>query len=218
VARKGECGIGILITLSRLVLSSACSRSVRTKPPHANFSPVRTDPLEPLLARSERLSDVEGVSARKVGGAEGVVGARGPRIAGRFRPLARIKGQTAGAAVVPTHQHTGPGVWFLVRLTGLVAAPILVPVLESHIRRHPMVRPPWPDHDPDCDFFRDHREQPVIARSFTRYGNGRAASLGGRLSATGMKTRAASRVAGRSYAQPRGTLATALMQLIDAAR
>jgi hypothetical protein len=105
-----------------------------------------------------------------------------------------------------------------VRLPGLVAAPIIVPVLESHIRRHPVGRPPWPDRDPDCNFFRDHREQPVIARSFARYGNGRAASLVGRLSATGMKTRAASRVAGRSYAQPRGTLATALVQLIDAAR
>jgi hypothetical protein len=94
--------------------------------------------------------------------------------------------------------------------------PILVPVSESHIRRHHT--PPWPDHDPDCDFFRDHLEQRVIARSFARRDNGRPASLIGRLSETGMETEAVPRVAGRSYGQSRGTLATTLMQLIDAAR
>jgi hypothetical protein len=58
----------------------------------------------------------------------------------------------------------------------------------------------------------------VIARSFARKDNGWAASLIGRLSETGMKTRAAPRLTGNSHAQPRGKLATALMQLIDAAR
>jgi hypothetical protein len=33
------------------------------------------------------------------------------------------RARPAGAAVVRTHQHTGPGVWFFVRLPGLVAAP-----------------------------------------------------------------------------------------------
>jgi hypothetical protein len=83
-----------------------------------------------------------------------------------------------------------------------------VPVLESHIRRHR--KPPWPEHDQDCDFYRDRLEQRAIARSFARKRGGPPVSLIGRLAET--EAEAVPRVTSRSYAQARGALDCLLVE------
>jgi hypothetical protein len=87
---------------------------------------------------------------------------------------------------VRAYQRLGAGHWFLCDCLASGRPPALVPVLESHIRRHN--EPPWPEHDPDCDFFRDHLEQRVIARSFARKSDDRPVSLIGRLAETETET------------------------------
>jgi hypothetical protein len=121
--------------------------------------------------------------------------------------------RSAGAAVVRTWQSTGAGNLFLCDCLASWPSPVLVLVSESHIRRH--YGAPWPDHHPDCDFFRDYVEQRVIARSFARKRDGRPVSLIGRLDETEAET--VRRVTGCSYGQCRGTLAAMLMQLIETA-
>lgn len=82
---------------------------------------------------------------------------------------------------------------------------------EAHIRRHH--EPPWPDHDPECDFYRDAAEQRAITRSYARLPDGKRVALLARL-----KTSERSRpqqLTGRSFARPRGALATLLVHLIE---
>ncbi len=131
------------------------------------------------------------------------------RAFGRFpEPDAR----TAGAAVIRRYQRLGAGCWVLCDCLGAVSRPpALVPVSETHIRRH--YDPPWPAHDPDCDFHRDAAEQRAITRSYVRLPAGKALSLLSRLNEdTGAR---GPRLTTRSYGRQRGALATLLMQLIE---
>jgi hypothetical protein len=187
---------------------------VRTKTLHGNSFAVRTDLLEPWRARSReggamlkvvprgKLEELRELSAHEDRAVREAFG-RWPEEGAR----------SAGAAVVRTWQSTGAGNLFLCDCLASWPSPVLVLVSESHIRRH--YGAPWPDHHPDCDFFRDYVEQRVIARSFARKRDGRPVSLIGRLAETGAET--VPRVTGCSYGQCRGTLATTLMQLIDTA-
>jgi hypothetical protein len=120
----------------------------------------------------------------------------------------------SGAAVVRAYQRVGAGHWFLCDCLKSTPPPALVPVLESHIRRHHEL--PWPEHDPDCDFFRDHLEQRHIARSFSRKLDGRPVPLVSRIGDAANEQRP--QMTGRSYSRSRGALATSLMQLVDTAR
>jgi hypothetical protein len=69
------------------------------------------------------------------------------------------RGPPARRSCRPT-SGSGQGHWFLCDCVTSAQPPALVPVSESYIRRHH--EPPWPEHDPDCDFFRDHIEQRAI--------------------------------------------------------
>jgi hypothetical protein len=93
-------------------------------------------------------------------------------------------------------------------------APALIPVSEAHVRRHH--EPPWPDHDPDCDFYRDRAEQRLITRSYRRPAVGKRLAL-----VAGLKDHEeapVSRLTARSYSRSRGALATTLMHLIETAQ
>jgi hypothetical protein len=85
------------------------------------------------------------------------------RAFGRF---ATAEARSAGAEIVQHYQHQGHGNWFLCGcLNGLEARPpVLIPVLESYIRRHTDL--PWPAHAEDCDFFREPSEQKAITNSY----------------------------------------------------
>ncbi|MEA2731227.1 MAG: hypothetical protein QOF70_5702 [Acetobacteraceae bacterium] len=130
---------------------------------------------------------------------------------GRFAvPEARAD----GATVVARYQRSGAGCWFLCDCLGRVdQPPALIPVSEAHVRRHH--EPPWPDHDPDCDFFRDRAEQRLITRSYRRPAVGKRLAL-----VASLKDHEEARVprlTARSYGRSRGALATTLMHLIETA-
>jgi hypothetical protein len=74
--------------------------------------------------------------------------------------------RAAGAAVVQAFQRFGAGHWFLCDCVTFAQARALVPISESYIRRHHEL--PWPEHDPDCDCFRDRLEQRAITRTVFR--------------------------------------------------
>jgi hypothetical protein len=109
---------------------------------------------------------------------------------------------------------TGVGCWFFCDRLGRVdQPPALIPVSEAHVRRHH--EPPWPDHDPDCDFYRDRAEQRLITRSYRRPAVGKRLAL-----VASLKDQEARvpRLTARSYSRSRGALATTLMHLIETAQ
>ena len=83
---------------------------------------------------------------------------------GRFggQPEAR----EAAVRIVRHYQQLGAGAWFLCdcRLGGQ-RPPALVPVAQTHIRRHQDER--WPVHSDACDFQRDPAEQRAIVDSYS---------------------------------------------------
>jgi hypothetical protein len=88
----------------------------------------------------------------------------------RFQPVNRLSFPAAATTVVHAYQRLGAGHWILYDCVNSSPPPALMPVLESHIRRHD--KPPWPEHDQDCDFYRDHLKQHAITRGFARNGTG----------------------------------------------
>ena len=122
--------------------------------------------------------------------------------------------RAAGAAVVRAWQHRGVGSWFLCDCLGDDRRPpALVPVAESHIRRHQDY--PWPQHAEDCDFARDPAEQRRLTRSYARPPQASGPRLIRRLADADRIT--GPTVQGRSYGRGRAALATLLMQLLEAA-
>jgi hypothetical protein len=83
-----------------------------------------------------------------------------------FGRFAAAEARAAGAEIVQRFQHKGQGYWFACGcLDGLEERPpVLIPVLESYIRRH--TDPPWPAHAEGCDFFREPAEQKAITKSY----------------------------------------------------
>jgi len=127
-----------------------------------------------------------------------------------FGRFAAADARPAGAEIVQRFQHKGPGYWFACDcLDGVEERPpVLIPVLESYIRRH--FDPPWPPHAENCDFFREPAEQKAISKSFgppssgplhlvRKYGDAEGAAL--------------EREVYRSYAWRREGLATMLRLL-----
>lgn len=100
------------------------------------------------------------------------------RAFGRF---ATVDARKAGADVVQRFQHEGAGHWFACDcLEGLVGRPpvlVLVPVVESYIRRH--TEPPLHAHAENCDFFREPAEQPPSPKVLARHLRGHCAWLDG---------------------------------------
>lgn len=131
-----------------------------------------------------------------------------------FGRLPEPDARMAGAAVLRRYKRLGAGCWVLCDCLGDVSRPpALVPVSETHIRRH--YDPPWPAHDPDCDFHRDAAQQRAITRSYVRLPEGKTLSLLSRLQEDTRERDPC--VTRRSYGRQRGALATLLMQLIETA-
>lgn len=73
--------------------------------------------------------------------------------------------RSAAAAIVRRFQSSGRGYWFLCDCRLQVERrPALVPVAESHIRRHEIGG--WPQHAVTCDFYREQSEQAALTASF----------------------------------------------------
>ncbi len=82
---------------------------------------------------------------------------------GRYGGLAKARGDAA--TVVARYQQLGSGQWFLCDCRpDAVHPPALVPVSQTHIRRHEAS--PWPAHADTCDFYRDPEEQRAITGSY----------------------------------------------------
>ena len=74
--------------------------------------------------------------------------------------------RVAAAAVVAYHQQQGPGRWFVCDCRpDAPCPPVLVPVAQTHIRRHQDAH--WPAHAEACDFFRDPAEQRDLLQTYT---------------------------------------------------
>ena len=86
------------------------------------------------------------------------------------------KGREAAVPVVRHYQQLGSGSWFLCDCRpGAERPPALVPVAETHIRRHQDQR--WPVHSDACDFQREPAEQRAIVDSFSAAAAHRALRL-----------------------------------------
>ena len=80
----------------------------------------------------------------------------------------RLEDRAAGAAIVGRYQQLGAGYWFLCDCRPEAERPpALVPVLQTHIRRH-HEDARWPAHAAACDFYRDPVEQLAITASYAR--------------------------------------------------
>ena len=73
-----------------------------------------------------------------------------------FGRFGRERARSRGAEVVRRHQQQAR--WFFCDCRpDRVRPPALVPVAESHVRRHS--EEPWAEHVAECDFFLDAAEQ-----------------------------------------------------------
>jgi hypothetical protein len=76
------------------------------------------------------------------------------------------KAREAAVPIVQHYQQLGAGSWFLCDCRpGAERPPALVPVAETHIRRHQDQR--WPVHCDACEFQREPAEQRAIVDSFS---------------------------------------------------
>ena len=76
------------------------------------------------------------------------------------------KAREAAVQIVRHYQQLGSGAWFLCDCRpGAERPPALVPVAQTHIRRHQDSR--WPVHCDTCDFQREPSEQRAIVDSFS---------------------------------------------------
>lgn len=84
---------------------------------------------------------------------------------GRYGGAAEARAAAAG--IVRRLETSGPGYWFHCDCRpDAERPPVLVPVAETHIRRHEAAA--WPSHAVTCDFFREPPEQAELTRSFAR--------------------------------------------------
>jgi hypothetical protein len=131
-----------------------------------------------------------------------------------FGRFAAPEARSAGAAVVQRYQHLGFGNWFHCDCRdSQERPPVLVPVLESFIRRH--TDPAWPPHADGCDFQRDPAEQRAITRSYARPASGPLRLLRG--FSNDEEDYEPSAPMQRCYSRRREALATLLMQLVEQA-
>ena len=117
----------------------------------------------------------------------------------------------AGARVVREHQGGFSGQWFACSCRGgALPPPVLVPVSETHIRRH--VEGAWPEHAEWCDWFREPKAQRAVSASFRR--PSREGSLG-LVRAFASSEPLERTLSGASNQHRRGRLARLLFSLLD---
>ncbi len=77
----------------------------------------------------------------------------------------QAEARAAAADVVGRYQQLGGGRWFLCACRpGAERPPVLVPVSQTHVRRHEDGR--WPLHGEACDFYREPAEQRSVTASY----------------------------------------------------
>lgn len=77
----------------------------------------------------------------------------------------QAEARAAAAVVVARYQQAGSGRWFLCGCRPAAERPpALVPVSQTHIRRHEDGR--WPLHGEACDFYREPEEQRAVTASY----------------------------------------------------
>ena len=83
---------------------------------------------------------------------------------GRFG--GHMQAREAAVPIVRHYQQIGAGSWFLCDCRpGAHRPPALVPVAQTHIRRHQDAR--WPVHSDACEFQREPAEQRAIVDSYS---------------------------------------------------
>ena len=128
-----------------------------------------------------------------------------------FGRYARRAARLAGMQVVRVRQPERGGQWFGCDCLGQIRVPpVLVPVAETHVRRH--VEGPWPEHADDCDFFREPAEQRAISASFARVEPSMKLNL---VRSFEPGRRAIKRVRAASSGRRRSRLARLLMTLLE---
>ena len=127
-----------------------------------------------------------------------------------FGRFATPEARAEAALVVQDFQLRGPGYWFRCDCLDYQEErpPVLIPVLESFIRRH--TESPWPAHAETCDFFREPAEQRAITKSYGPPAPGPLRLVRRYAQADGESP---IREAYRSYAWRREGLATMMRQL-----
>ena len=127
----------------------------------------------------------------------------------------RADARAAAAAVVARYQQLGAGHWFLCGCRfNAERPPALVPVSQTHIRRHEDAR--WPVHCETCDFYREPGEQRAITASYAPPSAGKPLRLAlplGRAAAEAPSHR----IEGASRHMERPGLARLLVQLVTEA-
>ena len=119
----------------------------------------------------------------------------------------------AAASVVARYQQMGAGMWLLCPCRSVSGRnTVLVPVAQTHIRRHEDDR--WPSHAPSCDFYRDPAEQNLLVGSYAGPVD-RPFSLARRFGAAEQQLNRS--FVANSYATRRPGLAHLLMRLVDEA-
>lgn len=79
----------------------------------------------------------------------------------------RAAARATAAPVVAHYQQLGGGQWFLCGCRPEAERPpALVPIAQTHIRRHEDAR--WPPHCETCDFYREPDEQRAITGSYAQ--------------------------------------------------
>ena len=131
---------------------------------------------------------------------------------GRYGGSARAR--TAAAPVVARYQQLGAGRWFLCDCRpGAERPPALVPVSQTHIRRHQDER--WPVHSEDCVLFRDSAEQRIILDSHMRAAAARPMRLARHFDVAASALNG--RIEAHSHTTKRPGLARLLLSLAEAA-
>lgn len=119
----------------------------------------------------------------------------------------------AAASVVARYQQMGAGMWLLCPCRSVSGRnAVLVPVAQTHVRRHEADR--WPSHAPSCDFYRDPAEQNLLVGSYVGPVD-RPFSLARRFGAAEQQLKRS--FVANSYATRRPGLARLLMRLVDEA-
>lgn len=127
-----------------------------------------------------------------------------------------LDARAAAAAIVAHYQQLRGGQWFLCGCRpGAERPPALVPVAQTHIRRHEDQR--WPVHCDTCDFYREPEEQRAVTASFARPSAGKPLRLARPLGAVASGPIIASTVS-RSQHTSRPGIARLLIQLVTEAR
>lgn len=123
--------------------------------------------------------------------------------------------RAAAAPIVAHYQQANGGHWFFCDCRpGGERQPVLVPVSQTHLRRHQDER--WPSHQENCDLYRDPGEQRLLTASYGPLPRGHAVRLVRRLNQVAAPP-LDHQIEGTSYQRRRPGIGRLLVQMVTAA-